>query len=87
MLTDLQRRHLETERRFYKSMNKKRSFFLSFVIVLAGFLVLYYSLLRFDSGNIINSWLLFLFVGSLLVVETMIAYYLFEYHRRKYAGN
>jgi hypothetical protein len=78
--------HIETETKFYKMMNKKRSFLLSLVISGVGFLYLYY---QFSSIKICGNELFFwpLILAVLFVLQTAIGYSIFEYERKKYTKN
>ena len=86
MRIDIHKRHIETEKRFYKNMNKQRSFLISFLIVLLGSLVLYFQYWSIHIFEQINLLIWTLIVVILFVVETMIGYSVFEHERKKYTG-
>ena len=84
MQIDFKKRHMETEKKFYKRMNKKRLFLLSLVIAGAGSLFLYVQYWLAECSKIIELWLWTLAIGILFIVLTLIGYFVFEYERKKY---
>jgi hypothetical protein len=86
MWPDLEKTHIETEKRFYKNMNKQKSFLLSLIIVGLGSLLLYFQYLQADYLGTTEFFFWTLFVGVLFVSQTLIGYYVFEYERKKYIG-
>jgi hypothetical protein len=79
--------HIETEKKFYKMMNKKRSFLLSLIIAGFGFVYLYYQFfsIKICDKNELLFWPVIL--GFLFIIQTMIGYSIFEYERKKYTKN
>ena len=84
MQIDFKKRHIETEKKFYKRMNKKRLFLLSLIIAGAGSLFLYVQYWLAECSKTIELWLWTLVVGILFIALTLIGYFVFEYERKKY---
>ena len=84
MQIDYKRRHIETERRFYKKMNKKKTFLLTLVIVGLGLFFLYIQYWSIEHSDSIDLVIWTLIVGILFVSQTLIGHSLFEYERKKY---
>ena len=87
MRLDLKKRHIETEKKFYTRMNKKRSFLLSSVLVGTGSIFLYIQYWLVECSTVIDLWLWTLFVGILFFSLTSVGYFVFEYERKKYTEN
>jgi len=86
MLIDLEKMHIETEKRFYKKMNKQKSFLLSLIIVGLGAFYLYFKYWPVEHLGTIEFLFWILFVGVLFASQTLIGYSVFEYERKKYIG-
>jgi len=86
MWIDLEKTHIETEKRFYKKMNKQKSFLLSLIIVGLGSFYLYFQYWPVEHLGTMEFLFLTLFVGVLFVSQTLIGYFVFEYGRKKYIG-
>ena len=81
---DLKKKHIETEKRFYKKMNKQKSFLLSLIIVGLGSFYLYFQYLQVGHLGTMEFLFWTLFVGVLFASQTLIGYFVFEYERKKY---
>ena len=86
MRIDLEKTHIETEKRFYKKMNKQKSFLLSLIIVGLGSFYLYFQYWLVEHPGTIEFLFWTLFVGVLFASQTLIGYSVFEYERKKYIG-
>jgi len=78
------KRHIETEKKFYKRINKKGTFLLTVLIVGTGLFYIfiqYWSIKQFEAIGLV---LWSLIIGSLFLSETIIGYLIFEYERKKY---
>ena len=84
MQIDYKKRHIETERRFYKKMNKKKTFLLTLVIVGLGLFFLYIQYWSIEHSDAMELFLWTLIVCILFVSETLIGYSIFEHERKKY---
>ena len=84
MLTYFEKIHIETEKKFYQKMNKKKSFLITLVIVGVGSLFLYNQFWSIEHSETIELWVWTLIVGILFVSETLIGYSVFENERKKY---
>ncbi len=84
MQIDYKKRHIETEKRFYKIMNRQKTFLLTLAIVGLGSLFLYYQYWIIDHSNTINLVIWTLFVSILFVSQTIIGHSIFEHERKKY---
>ena len=84
METDFKKRHIETEKKFYKIMNKKRLFLLSLLIAGAGCIFLYVQYWLIKCCKTIELWIWTLTVGILFTILTLIGYVVFEHDRKKY---
>ena len=86
MWIDLEKTHIETEKRFYKKMNKQKSFLLSLIIVGLGSFYLYFQYWQVEHLGTMEFLFWTLFLGVLFVSQTLIGYFVFEYERKKYIG-
>ena len=77
-----EKRHIETEKKFYHIMNKKKTFLLTLAIVGLGSIFLYTQHLSIKKPMDLLIWTLIVFI--LFTVQTMIGYNLFECERKKY---
>jgi len=84
MQIDYKKRHIETEKIFYKKMNKQKTFLLTLAIVGLGSFFLYIQYWSIDRCRAIELWFWTLIVGILFVALTLIGYFVFEYERKKY---
>ena len=84
MRKDLIKRHIETEMKFYKKMNKKRLFLLSSIFAGIGSFLLYIQYWLTECSPITELWLWTLLVSILFFTLTLIGYFVFEYERKKY---
>jgi len=82
MKIDYEKRHIETEKKFYHMMNKQKTFLLTLAIVGLGSFFLYTQ--HWSIKEPMDSLIWTLIVGILFVVQTIIGYNLFEYERKKY---
>ena len=87
MSKDFEKKHIETEIKFYKKMSKKKSFLITLLIVGVGFLFLYNQFLSIDHSESLELWIWTLIVVILFVSEMLIGYSVFEYERKKYVKN
>lgn len=78
------KRHIETEKKFYKIMNKKRTFLLTLFIVGIGTLLLLYQIWLFNNLNSINSIYWISFIVILFISQLLIGQFIFEIERKKY---
>jgi hypothetical protein len=78
------KRHIETEKKFYKIMNKKRTFLLTLFIVGIGTLLLLYQIWLFNNLNSINSIYWLSFIVILFISQLLIGQFIFEIERKKY---
>ena len=81
---DYKKRHIETEKKFYMIMNKKRTFLLTILIVGVGLFYLYIQYWSIKQFEAIGLFLWSLIIWILFVSETIIGYSIFEYERKKY---
>ena len=86
MWIDIEKMHIETEKRFYRKMNKQKSFLLSLIIVGLGSLYLYFRYWLVEHLGTTEFLFWNLFVGVLFASQTLIGYSVFEYERKKYIG-
>lgn len=86
MQTDFKKRHIETEKKFYTIMNKKRLFLLSLLIAGAGSIFLYVQYWLIKCCKTIELWIWTSTVGTLFVILTIIGYLVFEYESKKYTA-
>jgi hypothetical protein len=84
MHIDYKNKHIETEKRFYMKMDRKKTFLLSLLIVGIGLLYLYSQYWSIEQVEEIGLFLWSLIIVILFFVETMIGYSIFEYERKKY---
>ena len=84
---DYKKRHIETETKFYKRMNKRKTFLLTIIIVGIGSLFLYSQYWSIRQSSPIELWLWALIVIILFVAQTLIGYSIFECERKKYIKN
>ena len=87
MQIDYKKRHIETEKKFYKKMNKTKTFLLTLVIVGFGSLFLYIQYWSIEHSGAMELWSWTLIVGFLFAALTLIGYSVFEYERKKYIEN
>ena len=78
------KRHIETEKKFYKNINQKGTFLLTILIVGIGLFYLYIQYWSIKQFEAIGLFLWSLLIGILFVIETIIGYSIFEYERKKY---
>jgi hypothetical protein len=84
METDFKKRHIETEKKFYKIMNKKRLFLLSLIFAGAGSVFLYVQYWLIKCCKTVELWIWTLAVGILFIILTITGYFIFERDRKKY---
>ena len=84
MKIDYNKRHIETEKNFYKKMNKKRSFLLSLAIAGIGYIFLCIRCWEIGVFGTIQELLWVITVAVLFVALTFIGYFVFEYERKKW---
>lgn len=84
MQIDYNKRHIETEKKFYKIMDKQRTFLLTLFIVGLGTLLLLYQIWSFDNLNSINTIIWIFFIIILFVSQILIGQFIFEIERKKY---
>jgi hypothetical protein len=82
----MQTNHELVERKFYRKMNKKRSFLLSLVIVGTGYTFLCIRCWSIGISGAIQELLWMIFVAVLFVALTFIGYFVFEHERKKWAA-
>jgi len=84
MITNYQKKHIETEKKFYKKMNKKRSFLSSLLIVGIGYIILCYRCLSIGISGEMHEIICILFMAVIFVVLTFSGYFVFEYERKRW---
>ena len=84
MKVDYNKRYIETEKNFYKKMNKKRSFLLSLAIAGIGYIFLCIRCWEIGVSGTIQELLWVITVAVLFVALTFIGYFVFEYVRKKW---
>jgi len=86
MQIDYKKRHIETEKRFYKKMDRQKTFLLTLAIVGLGSFFLYIQYWATDGCRPIELWFWTLIVVLLFVSLTLIGHRMFEYERKKWIG-
>ena len=86
MKVDYNKRHIETEKNFYKKMSKKRSFLLSFGIAVIGYIFLIMRCWQLGVHGTIQELIWVITVAVLFVELTFIGYFLFERERKKWTS-
>jgi fatty acid desaturase len=86
MKMDYNKRHIETEKKFYKKMSKKRSFLLSFGIASIGYIFLIIRCWITGVHGTIEELIWVITVAVLFVELTFIGYYYFEHERKKWTA-
>ena len=81
---DYKKRHIETEKKFYKNISQKGTFLLSIIIVGTGLFYLFIQYWSIEQFEVIGLSLWSLIIVILFVSETIIGYSIFEYERKKY---
>ena len=84
MKMDYNKRHIETEKKFYKKMNKKRSFLLSLAIAGIGYIFLIIRCWSIGVSGTIQELAWVIAVVVLFVDLTVIGYFVFEHERKKW---
>ena len=78
------KKHIETEKKFYKKMNKQKTFLLTLLIAGAGSFFLYSRYWSINGCKVIDLSIWTLIVGILFVSQVLIGHSIFEYERKKY---
>lgn len=86
MQIDYNKRHIETEKRFYKKMSGKRSFLLSLAITGIGYIFLIMRCWSIGVSRTTQELLWVIVVAVLFVALTFIGYFVFEYERKRWTG-
>ena len=86
MKVDYNKRHIETEKKFYKKMNKKKSFLLSFGISAIGYIFLIIRCWSLGIHGTMQELIWVITVAALFAELTFIGYYLFERERKKWTA-
>ena len=86
MKVDYNQRHIETEKKFYKKMNKKRSFILSLIITGIGYIFLIAYSWSVGACRVILEFIWMVFVAIMFIALTFIGYYVFERERIKWTS-
>jgi hypothetical protein len=81
---DYNKKHIETEKRFYKKMDKQKTFLLTLLIVGLGSLFLYSRYWSISGFKVMDLSIWTLIVGILFVFQVLLGNYIFEYERKKY---
>ena len=84
MQTDYKKRHIETEIKFYKKMNKNKTFLLTVLIVGIGSFFLYIQYWSTEHSDPMELIIWTVIVVIMFVSETLVGHSLFEYERKKY---
>ena len=84
MHIDYKKRHIDTEKRFYKIMNKQKTFLLTLLIVGLGSILLFVQHWSIDGCKRIDLAIWTLIVVTLFICQMLIGYSIFEYERKKY---
>jgi hypothetical protein len=84
MQMDYNKKHIETEKKFYKKMNKQKTFLLTLLISGTGSFFLYSRYWSINSCKVIDLSIWTLIVVILFVFQVLIGNSIFEYERKKY---
>lgn len=84
MQIDYNKKHIETEKRFYKKMNKQKTFLLTLLIVGLGSFFLYSRYWSISGYKVVDLSIWTLIVGILFVSQVLVGHYIFEYERKRY---
>ena len=84
MHIDYNKKHIETEKRFYQKMDKQKTFLLTLLIVGLGSFFLYSRYWSISYFKVMDLSIWTLIVGILFVSQVLIGHYIFEYERKKY---
>lgn len=84
MQIDYTKKHIETEKRFYKKMDKQKTFLLTLLIAGLGSFYLYNRYWSISGFKVIDLSIWTLIVGILFVSEVLIGHSIFEHERKKY---
>lgn len=84
MHIDYNKKHIETEKRFYRKMDKQKTFLLTLLIVGLGSFFLYSRYWSISGFKVMDLSIWTLIVGILFVSQVLVGYYIFEYERKKY---
>jgi fatty acid desaturase len=86
MKVDYNKRHIETEKKFYKRMNKKRSFLLSLGIASIGYIFLFIRLYIIGYSGTAQELIWVITMVALFFELTVIGYFVFEHERKKWTA-
>ena len=84
MQTDYTKKHIETEKRFYKKMDKQKTFLLTLLIAGLGSFFLYIWYWSISGFKVMDLSIWTLIVVILFVFQVLIGHSIFEYERKKY---
>lgn len=84
MHTDYKKRHINTEKRFYKKINKQKNFVITLAIAGLGSTLLFVQHLAIDKYKRIDLAIWTLIVVTLFFCQMLIGYSIFENERKKY---
>ena len=84
MHMDYNKKHIETEKRFYRKMDKQKTFLLTLLIVGTGSFFLYSRYWSISGYKVMDLSIWTLIVGILFVSQVLVGHYIFEYERKKY---
>jgi len=84
MQIDYNKRHVETEKKFYKIMDKKRTFILTIFIVGIGTFFLLLQVFTYQNLKSIDKIIWIFFIIILFFSQILIGQLIFEYERKKY---
>ena len=84
MQLDYNKKHIETEKRFYQKMDKQKTFLLTLLIVGVGSFFLYSQYWSISGYKVMDLSIWTLIVVILFVSQVLVGHYIFEYERKKY---
>lgn len=84
MQLEYNKKHIETEKRFYQKMDKQKTFLLTLLIVGVGSFFLYSRYWSISGYKVMDLSIWTLIVVILFVSQVLVGHYIFEYERKKY---
>ena len=84
MQLDYNKKHIETEKRFYQKMDKQKTFLITLLIVGVGSSFLYSRYWSISGYKVMDLSIWTLIVVILFVSQVLVGHYIFEYERKKY---
>ena len=84
MHIDYKKRHIETEKKFYRIMDKKRTLVLTIFIVSIGIFFLLFKVFSYENLKLIEKIFWIFFIIILFFFQTFIGQLIFKNERKKY---